>query len=376
MCGCGEPNCGAVSSQLLSVSLHNKNPKMSARRLNYKAKSHFLTYPKAHESLEKPDVFTLLQDCAQRANFEITDAYIARESHEDGTPHFHCYVKTNKRVNVYSDTWDLKFPDPDCEQPTVLTQHGNYQAVRDVKKVCEYIAKEDSEVFCFGPFTIADVIRARKSKTSQACAMVLRQGTITIDMLNEYPEMLLTLDKLKRNLEIVNDIKKRRVEVPEPSSWYPWQEYLNQLLSSDPHPRQINWFVDHIGNSGKSFMASFLISNDLENTFMVDGGAKRDILYGYRGQRVVIFDFAREKEQSMDGCYSTIETLKNGLYFSTKYESEQRLYKVPHVIVFSNWNPDQSKLSADRWNIQEIQADKTCKQFTGEQDVYFGAQVN
>lgn len=338
------------------------------RPVNYKAKSHFLTYPQAHEKLNKPFVFGLLQGCAERCGAQITDCYIARETHEDGSPHFHCYVKTNKRINVYSDTWDLIFAPCTCAMDAHGTcdmhglhrQHGNYQSVRDVKKVCEYIAKEDTEIFCFGPFHIADLIKARKSKTSQACAMVLRQGAITIDMLNEYPEMLLTLDKLKRNLDIVNDIKKRRVEVPAPSSWYPWQEYLLQIISSEPHPRAINWFVDYEGNSGKSFMASYMISSHPTEVFMCDGGRKADILYGYRGQRIVFFDFAREKEQSMEGCYSIIETLKNGLYFSTKYESEQRHYAVPHVCVFSNWTPDTSKLSRDRWNIVNIDSNKNC----------------
>lgn len=46
-----------------------------------------------------------------------------------------------------------------------------------------------------------------------------------------------------------------------------------------------------------------------------------------------------------------IEQIKNGIYFSGKYESQMKYDKPPHVVVFSNTMPDQSKLSADRWNI-------------------------
>ena len=44
-----------------------------------------------------------------------------------------------------------------------------------------------------------------------------------------------------------------------------------------------------------------------------------------------------------------IEDLKNGRYFSTKYVSEMRIYKPPHVVCFANSEPNFAALSADRW---------------------------
>ena len=46
--------------------------------------------------------------------------------------------------------------------------------------------------------------------------------------------------------------------------------------------------------------------------------------------------------------------VKNGILYNTKYVSEMRVCDIPHVIVFSNGEPDRSKLSADRWDVDRL----------------------
>jgi hypothetical protein len=38
----------------------------------------------------------------------------------------------------------------------------------------------------------------------------------------------------------------------------PWQEELITYISDPIHPRQVLWYFDEAGNTGKSWMASFL----------------------------------------------------------------------------------------------------------------------
>jgi hypothetical protein len=68
---------------------------------------------------------------------------------------------------------------------------------------------------------------------------------------------------------------------------------------------------------------------------------------------ILIFDLQRAKEDYIP--YGTIEQLKNGIFFSGKYEASTHVINSPHVICFANYPPDKYKLSADRWNIIEIE---------------------
>lgn len=137
---------------------------------------------------------------------------------------------------------------------------------------------------------------------------------------------------------------------PKPScgiTLWKWQQNLADELDQEPHTRSIIWYHDSIGNTGKSTLAKWLIAN--KDTIVAEG-KKADVLYGYQGERIVIFDLSRSTEEYTP--YDTIEKLKNGVYFNTKYESGMRVYDQPHVVVFANFAPDQTKMSADRWDIR------------------------
>ena len=60
-----------------------------------------------------------------------------------------------------------------------------------------------------------------------------------------------------------------------------------------------------------------------------------------------MLDFSRTQVDKIN--YQVIEDLKNGRYFSTKYVSEMRVYKPPHVVCFANSEPNFVALSTDRW---------------------------
>ena len=64
-----------------------------------------------------------------------------------------------------------------------------------------------------------------------------------------------------------------------------------------------------------------------------------DIKYAYNGQKVVLFDITRSQPERFN--YEVLESIKNGMIFSGKYESAVRIFAdVPHVVVFSNWGPE------------------------------------
>lgn len=73
---------------------------------------------------------------------------------------------------------------------------------------------------------------------------------------------------------------------------------------------------------------------------------------GWKPIRVVFMDVPRRQGNKIN--YNALESLKNGLFFSTKYESGMVRCAVPHIVVFANSPPDEGALSADRWDIHEI----------------------
>lgn len=131
-----------------------------------------------------------------------------------------------------------------------------------------------------------------------------------------------------------------------------WQRLtLNKLKSQDN--RKVTWVYDPDGNIGKSFLANYLLAK--ENTYLVEGGKRADVAYAYNYEEFVVFDFTRSQEENVN--YSTIESFKNGRIFSSKYESGLKLFNPAKVLCLSNFYPDKSKLSEDRWQILQFNMD-------------------
>lgn len=133
--------------------------------------------------------------------------------------------------------------------------------------------------------------------------------------------------------------------------YYPWQKEIIDIITQPVNPRTIYWYWEPVGNIGKSDFCLHLI---LKHEAVVYDGCKKDILFAHKGQKIVLFDFDRDKEGKIS--YSAMESLKKGFCFSGKYESSMKVYQKPHMIVFANWPPDTSKLSQDRWCVTELGA--------------------
>lgn len=128
-----------------------------------------------------------------------------------------------------------------------------------------------------------------------------------------------------------------------------WQKkVLGRLEIQDD--RKVLWVVDEKGNSGKTWLGKYLQA--IRGAFLIKGGKHADVAYAYSFERIVVFDYSREQEERVS--YSQIEKFKDGSLFSPKYESELKRFKACQVIVFSNFYPDKSKLSKDRWDVEVL----------------------
>lgn len=136
---------------------------------------------------------------------------------------------------------------------------------------------------------------------------------------------------------------------------YAWQQEILNLIKTEPDDRTINWFWDRNGRTGKTTLGKHITMN--YNALFVNGKAN-DIccaaatILEERDIDIVIFGLTRSDEARLS--YRALESLKDGIFFSGKYESRQCIFNPPHIIVFANFAPNLGALSADRWNIFEI----------------------
>lgn len=138
------------------------------------------------------------------------------------------------------------------------------------------------------------------------------------------------------------------LEEYEDVSWKPWQLDLLDTLAVTPSDREILWYYDQKGNSGKSFLTTYLMASG--RATLVGAGKKADMAYLLtKGMAdIVIFDLPRTAEEHMDGMYQLAEELKNRRLISTKYDSETLVFSKKHVVIFANFKPNTAKWSEDR----------------------------
>lgn len=137
---------------------------------------------------------------------------------------------------------------------------------------------------------------------------------------------------------------------------YGWQLDVVDLVQTVPDLRKIYWYWEPTGSVGKSSLARYLC---VKHNALLVGGKASDMKAALALMQknkllmpsVIIADIPRSVEHV---SFSGFEEIKNGVFFSSKYESGMVMMNSPHLIVFANFEPDLSKLSADRWVINDI----------------------
>lgn len=149
--------------------------------------------------------------------------------------------------------------------------------------------------------------------------------------------------------------------MPNPLSgkeMYRWENDLVAELGGDADERKVIWYVDPIGGAGKTTFLKYLYFR-YGQELLIAGGKRSDICYMALQAvksctpRICVANLTRAEKEYVS--YSGLESLKDGVIVSTKYESKTIvLTRCVHVVVFANYEPDVSKLSADRWSIRRL----------------------
>lgn len=161
-----------------------------------------------------------------------------------------------------------------------------------------------------------------------------------------------------------NEIKElcfnipRKLKLIKPEQFYYWQKDIIKTIQEEADDRTINWYWKHKGKMGKSQFTKYIVAN--YNCMILSNRAcdmKNGILQ-YEKEKgifpeIVIIDIPRSVNLEYVS-YTGIEEIKNGCFFSPKYEGGMCLFNSPHIFIFSNDEPLIEKLSLDRWNIVKL----------------------
>ncbi len=276
-------------------------------------------------------IFTLAEQ-------HTTYLVIGKEVGEQGTPHLQGFVqmKNRKRGNQVQGLLGL--------------QRAHLEKRRGTAREAAEYCKKDGDFREFGAMQIAGARTDLADITSRILNGETEENLVNncegyVQFRNHCHTAANALKQERQKLQMKNELQTAVLR--------PWQRWITRAIEQEPHQRRVYWIWDEIGNTGKSWMATYLAI--IKDAFVTSNARSADVKFGYTGQTIVVFDYSRSQEEQIN--YQIIEDLKNGRYFNTKYESAMRIYKIPHVVCFANFAPDQSKLSADRCCIKNLNDD-------------------
>lgn len=138
----------------------------------------------------------------------------------------------------------------------------------------------------------------------------------------------------------------------------PWQSNIINIITGVVSSRLIYWFWEERGGIGKSELCKYLV---VKHGALILSNKANDMKHGIvsfidkhkRAPKLIVVDIPRSVDNKFIS-YTGFEEVKNGCFFSPKYESDMCVYNSPHFIVFANEPPNLQMMSADRWVITKL----------------------
>jgi hypothetical protein len=256
----------------------------------------------------KRDIWNTFRDCSQTAEWKRVIGWF-RIKEEVGTIKQHYHIQGVVRTRK-GTTWD------DLHKLLPKGTHIEYYASAvDVQKGVDYLTDDEEDAM----FT--------KVTKRQPRSIIVGQ----------YPAVYTGKDIIKS------------------TDLYDWQRDLRDELELPADPRKIIWYCDPEGNSGKTAMLKYLVRH-YDVAWSAGGGSINDIAFAADSQinstTAFIIDYPMQVDIDEDVNYDALEKFKDGLMSINKYKSRNATFKTKHVVVFSNKEPNYSKMSADRWDIR------------------------
>lgn len=273
--------------------------------------------------------------CQLLAGPDVKYGVYGREVGQQGTPHLQGFVifRTRLRFRGVLDAFATR---------TIHVEPARATSVQ----AADY-CKKDGDYEEFGtPPTPGKRTEFEELKTWVMC----QASKPTRDAIaREFPILFLKYSRIMEWVEAI--YPKPRLE---DGTARDWQLRLENRLNRTPDDRRIVFVIDPEGGAGKSWFVRYWYTHHPEETQLLGVGKRDDLAHAIKpDKRYFFFDVPRSQLEYFQ--YSILEQLKNRMIFSPKYSSHVKVMQhVPHVVVFTNEDPDMTKLTPDRYKLIRI----------------------
>lgn len=275
-----------------------------------------------------------------------------REVGHNGTPHLQGWfcLHSPKRLRQIK-AW--RAPDARVDSAAPL-QRAHLSIMRgSVSSNIDYCSKDDPDYEQYGE----PVTSGQSGRGVPLLDEILEWGNRFIDDNGRAPtkrEIALIHPKALIQYRNVHETLQLRAPPPILREGTPreWQISLEEALNPEcTDDRSILFYVDHSGGTGKSWFQQYFFTKNGERTQLLGTGKAGDLAYAVDTDKdIFFFNVPRGGMEFFN--YRLAESLKDRVVWSPKYESGMKfLQKLPHVVVFSNEEPDMEKLSQDRYKV-------------------------
>lgn len=298
----------------------------STKKFRFAGVKMLLTYP-GH--LNKPWLIDLLTIASNQPIKFIRCAHEIGKTTGVDYDHTHCLIR-----------WVNQLTTTDCRRFDVVldgnTIHPNIAPIRTEthwRNQIAYIAKEDPDNSDLIVRSCVPKIWGAES-LADALADNVKKPADTLGVIALY-----------------NARPAAEIQVDTPDR--PWQLEVLDFVQTKPDRRSVHWYYDPKGGAGKTWLARYMMANKLAYMVKQCGGSSNfaTIMAGAVAsgwdQRCFILDLPRSAEDYK--FYGCLEEICDGCVTATKYQGGTILFNQPHVLVFANFLPNRSAMSADRW---------------------------
>ena len=280
------------------------------------------------------------QDRTDVADFlssgDVTYGVVGREVGESGTPHLQGFV-------ILVSSQRLSF------LRRRLSVRGHYERALGTSNQAAAYCKKDGDFDEFGTFPDRQGARNDLDEVLKWIdEFTLQEGRppASPDIAKIHPRAYLKYPRLRALAS--HRAPQRQLEFGEPNDW---QRDLRGLLDEEPDDRTVDFYVDEAGGQGKTWFCRWMLTELPDKVQVLGVGKKADLAYMVdETKSIFLFNIGRGQMEYLS--YPLLEALKDRMLLSTKYMGTLKTWPMKtRVIVFSNEAPDETKLTADRYNI-------------------------